>query len=272
MLYDRCVQGGILEGKFTGRMEDDAYNAPAPGVGLLSDGPQTCIVLLTDIFGLPLKNCKIIADSLAKELGVDVWVPDQFAGKPIVKSSEMNGLSAGTPGEKRGFFGTLKMVLLFLFKIHLIIRNRPSVTDARVTKFVKNLRSNKGYKKIGAVGFCWGGGSIARLASTNLFDSVVVFHPAPISLKEIQAIKIPISFGCAEEDSEFPLKRAREYEATLTEKKKNGGSDFEFVEYMGVCRGFACRPAENNPVHKERFMEAFNQTKTWFVKTLKESV
>lgn len=80
MVCERCVQGGILEGEFTGRMEGGAYLAPAPGEGPLSAGPKTCIVLLTDVFGLPLKNCKIIADSLAKKLGVDVWVPDQFGG------------------------------------------------------------------------------------------------------------------------------------------------------------------------------------------------
>ena len=38
MLCERCVQGNILEGDFTGRMEDGAYIAPAPrcmGTGLV---------------------------------------------------------------------------------------------------------------------------------------------------------------------------------------------------------------------------------------------
>lgn len=83
-------------------------------------------------------------------------------------------------------------------------------------------------------------------------------------------MKIPIAFGCAEEDDMFPAKLVNQFEAILTEKKnKNGGPDFEFKEYTGVCHGFAARPAEHNPVHKERFNEAFNQTVTWFEKTLK---
>ena len=38
------------------------------------------IVVLTDIFGLPLQNCKIIADALSERVGCDVWVPDLFEG------------------------------------------------------------------------------------------------------------------------------------------------------------------------------------------------
>lgn len=30
-----------------------------------------------------------MADELAKALGVDVWVPDMFAGKPIMKAEDM---------------------------------------------------------------------------------------------------------------------------------------------------------------------------------------
>ena len=57
-------------------MVGDAYFHPAP------DGAPSsrAIVLLTDVFGLPLKNCKIMADEFAKRVGCDVWVPDLFAG------------------------------------------------------------------------------------------------------------------------------------------------------------------------------------------------
>jgi len=270
MVCERCVQGGVLEGDFTGEIQNGAYFAPAPGSGSLSSGQKTCIVFLTDIFGLSLKNCKIMADSMAQKLGVDVWVPDQFDGKPPVQSHELNGLIAGVPGEKRGFLGTLKLIWLFLRRMPLLIRSRPSVGDARVAKFVQILRNEQGYKKVGVVGYCWGGSSTLRLASKDLFNSAVVFHPGPVSLKELQATNIPIAFGCAEEDDSFPLKLAHQFEAALAEKKKNGGPDFEFKEYMGVCHGFAARPAEHNPVHKERFTEAFNQTISWFEKTLKE--
>lgn len=62
-------------------MVDGAYFSAAPEGGSSSNA----VVLLTDVFGLPLKNNKILADELAKRVGCDVWVPDLFAGAyPII--------------------------------------------------------------------------------------------------------------------------------------------------------------------------------------------
>jgi carboxymethylenebutenolidase len=70
-------KGFVLPGEPQGSMIDQDYFTPAP-----KDATQRmkAIVLLTDIFGLPLPNPKIIADHLAKHVGVDVWVPDLFNG------------------------------------------------------------------------------------------------------------------------------------------------------------------------------------------------
>ena len=56
-------------------MVNDAYFHAGP-----EGAPTRAIVLLTDIFGLPLKNSKLIADELSQKVGCDVWVPDLFAG------------------------------------------------------------------------------------------------------------------------------------------------------------------------------------------------
>ncbi|KAG5646392.1 hypothetical protein DXG03_003715 [Asterophora parasitica] len=70
-----CTTGGLLPGKPTGTLSTQgAYLASGPS-------PGRAIILLTDGFGLPLKNSKILADDLAKELQCDVWVPDYFQGK-----------------------------------------------------------------------------------------------------------------------------------------------------------------------------------------------
>jgi dienelactone hydrolase len=53
------------------------YFTPAPSS---ATDRSKAIVLLTDIFGLPLPNPRIVADHLAENVGVDVWVPDFFNG------------------------------------------------------------------------------------------------------------------------------------------------------------------------------------------------
>ena len=76
MSCENCFKGSELPGEPSGSMVDGAYLAASP----TQAEPKRAVVLLTDIFGLPLKNSKIQADKLAQEIGVDVWVPDIFAG------------------------------------------------------------------------------------------------------------------------------------------------------------------------------------------------
>ena len=80
-----CLTGGFLPGEPTGSISTQAaYLAPAPAD--LTESSKRAICLLTDAFGLDLKNCKIMADNLAKELHCDVWVPDYFAGNPSIQA------------------------------------------------------------------------------------------------------------------------------------------------------------------------------------------
>ena len=78
-----CSNGGYLPGEPTGTFSTQgAYFAPAP-VAPGTEGPlvsKRAVLLLTDVFGLPLKNSKIVADNLAKRLNCDVWIPDYFEG------------------------------------------------------------------------------------------------------------------------------------------------------------------------------------------------
>lgn len=76
MSCPQCTQGYILPGEPVGSMVDGVYFSPAP------EGASStkAVFLLTDVFGLALKNNKILADELAKRVGCDVWVPDLFAG------------------------------------------------------------------------------------------------------------------------------------------------------------------------------------------------
>jgi carboxymethylenebutenolidase len=81
MACPNCAEGEFLPGEPTGNIDPDfqgAYYAPRP-TDRTSASKRT-VLLLTDAFGLPLKNCKIMADELAKRLECDVWIPDYFAG------------------------------------------------------------------------------------------------------------------------------------------------------------------------------------------------
>lgn len=77
---EQCTKGWVLPGEPKGSMVNDKYFHPAPP-SETEISEKCAVVLLTDIFGLSLKNSKIIADELSIRLGCDVWVPDLFQGE-----------------------------------------------------------------------------------------------------------------------------------------------------------------------------------------------
>jgi len=89
-LCEDCVRGYRIPGQPAGEMVDvgsqKAYLHVAPRTKRAASGPagstkgKSAVVILTDVFGLPVQNPKIIADSLSRKLGVDVYVPDIFNG------------------------------------------------------------------------------------------------------------------------------------------------------------------------------------------------
>ena len=96
-ICQKCTEGFILPGEPSGSMQrvegvaHEAYFAPAPSLAAEDAGSEqanpkkAAVVLLTDAFGLPLVNCKIMADLFAKEVGCDVWVPDLFNGAFVLR-------------------------------------------------------------------------------------------------------------------------------------------------------------------------------------------
>lgn len=79
MACSDCSKGSLLPGDPTGSIIDGSGGAYL-AKGVDSGTSKRAVVLLTDAFGLPLKNSKILADNFAKSLGCDVWVPDIFNG------------------------------------------------------------------------------------------------------------------------------------------------------------------------------------------------
>ncbi|KAK0464596.1 dienelactone hydrolase endo-1-3,1,4-beta-D-glucanase [Desarmillaria tabescens] len=262
MSCPNCFKGEILAGEPTGTISiQGAYYAQ-------SAEPSTrAVILFTDIFGLRLKNSKILADFFAEQLKCDVWVPDLFDGKPPVEVHEMK--VPERIGEKIGFFGYLSFIWLALRRLPLIIHSWPSVVDRRVTTFIERLKAEKKYEKLGAVGYCFGGNAAVRFGGTSLIDTIVVCHPGKVPIGQLKAIKVPSSWACAEEDMSFTPDARAAAEAELAGRRgKDNYVEYEFIEHKGTTHGFAARPNLAYPEVKAGFEAALQQTVEWFKKTL----
>ncbi|KAH8104516.1 dienelactone hydrolase endo-1,3,1,4-beta-D-glucanase [Cristinia sonorae] len=262
MVCEQCGQGFVMSGEPQGRMVDDAY---------LHEGSNKsrAIIFLTDIFGLPLVNCKIMADKLSKELDCDVWIPDLFAGRPPMNAEEMEPLVPDRAGVKLSFMNIIRLVLLLIPRAHLLYAARSSVVDARVDKFIAKVKAEHNYQKLGAVGYCFGGSVAIRIGSRDIVDSIVIAHPGQTSIGEIRAIKIPAAWECAEDDMSFGKKLRDEAEAVFAARKdKPDYVEYEFKDYPGTAHGFAARPNFGLPNIVKAYNDSFTQTVMWFNKTL----
>lgn len=264
---EHCTQGYILSGEPKNSMQPNgAYFAPAAGDNIATG---KAVILFTDIFGLPLKNCKIQADMLAERLGVDVWVPDVFNGQPITTVEELSPYLKEVPEQKMGILNRIGLIFLMVSRIPRIFVNTPGKVADRGLQFLKKIKEEKKYERIGIVGYCYGGIVCIRTSPDPVVDTVVIAHPGNCTLEQIKKINAPTSWICAEEDDSFPPQLRNDSEAVYAARKdKEDFVDYEFVDYPGTVHGFAARPALHLPQVKEAFEKSFEQTVNWFSKTL----
>ncbi|TEB30666.1 hypothetical protein FA13DRAFT_1630540 [Coprinellus micaceus] len=232
MSCPRCAEGYILPGEPKGAIQSDftgAYLA-TPSNGATES--KRAVLLLTDVFGLPLQNCRIIADEVAERLQCDVWIPDYFDG---------------------GHLWT----------------NRASVVDARLASLIALIKEKRGYEKLGAFGYCFGGTTGIRLASTDLIQSVVICHPGQFSLSQVQVMRVPSAWVRAEACIDVDDADALTSRYVLASRKGTEKFvEYEFVDYKGTPHGFAIRPDLRYPDIVEAQKKSVDQIVAWFGKTL----
>jgi dienelactone hydrolase len=70
------------------------------------------------------------------------------------------------------------------------------MADEIVSSTIKTMRSELGVKKIGAVGYCYGGKYVARfLAPGKGLDAGFTAHPSGVEVEEWEAVSSPISIA-----------------------------------------------------------------------------
>jgi len=136
-----------------------------------------------------------------------------------------------------------------------------SDVDGIVASTVDYMRAQLGVKRIGAVGYCFGGKYVARfLAQGKGVDAGFVAHPSNMEGKEVQAIVKPFSIGAAETDTAFPPERRHETEVTLQKL----GIPYQITLYGSVNHGYAVRGNMSDKRAKYAKEEAYLQAVRFF--------
>nr|KMM71168.1 dienelactone hydrolase family protein [Coccidioides posadasii RMSCC 3488] len=202
----------------------------SPNLLLLSrrnQNPDHAILYLSDIMGI-YSNSQLLADSLASQ-GYLVMMPDFFRGEPWTLNSDMSKLMGWD-------------------------------IDPIVEAAVKYLREEKGYKKIAAVGYCFGAKYVCRFMKQGKIDVGFIAHPSFVTDEELAGITGPLSIAAAETDRVFPTELRHKSEEIL----KKTGLPYQINLFSGVEHGFAARADLSQRQAVFARDQAFNQAVTWF--------
>ncbi|KAI0878659.1 dienelactone hydrolase [Hypoxylon argillaceum] len=202
---------------------------------------DTAILYLPDVIGI-WQNSQLMADQFAAN-GYLTLVIDLFNGDPV-SLNPPEGFEIFTWLEK-GSDGNNPHTKEFV---------DPIVIDA-----IKWLQTEKGIKKLGAVGYCFGAKFVARHFGSGISVGFMA-HPSFVEEDEFRGFKGPLSIAAAETDTIFPSEKRHRSEEIL----KEIGQPYQINLYSGVVHGFAVRGDVTKKDQKFAKEQAFYQAVQWF--------
>ncbi|KIY02293.1 uncharacterized protein Z520_02431 [Fonsecaea multimorphosa CBS 102226] len=209
---------------------------------------ESAVLIVHDIFGWTLNNARLLADHYAEEADVTVYLPDFFGGDIVTPDRLMGtGEHANSePFDVMGFLG----------------KNNKEVRQPEIFACATALKKDLGYKKVGAIGFCYGGWAVFRLAAkgNNLIDCVSTAHPSLLDKAEIDALGVPTQILAPEEDPLY-TPELKEY-SLKTLPTLNIEYDYQY--FPGLAHGFATRGDTKDPKQKKGLERAKNAAAAWF--------
>lgn len=232
-----CVIGVKHEGTATGEVK--TVGGVRTYVSYPKDkSTQNAIIIFTDVMGIDLINVQLIADQFAAN-GYFVAIPDLFNG---------NVVALNPPAD----FDLMKWISTEMPHV-------PTV-DPIIEATIKELRGSYGVKKLGAVGYCFGGKYVCRWLKEGKVDAGFTAHPSFVEADEVRGIEGPLSIAAAETDQIFPAPKRHETEEILQKHTV----PYQINLFSDVVHGFAVRCDLSKKREKFAKEQAFLQAVAWF--------
>ncbi|KAF3923357.1 hypothetical protein ABW21_db0204418 [Orbilia brochopaga] len=222
------------------------------------------LIFLTNGVGIRSTNNQLQADYYSKEGGFLVVMPDLFDGDPApqagaTKTEEVSGNESFIEQVKVKAAEGMKMFMIDLW----LARHTPEKTlpivkaalDAAKVEFADAA------SQVFAVGYCFGGKYVLKLAATAEIAAGAVAHGTAITAEDIKGIERPVSFVCVEDDPLF----ADEVRELGRKDLQERNIDHEIKVYSGVPHGFAVMGSYEDEKIQTAQTEANNQMLEWLI-------
>ncbi|KAI1371354.1 dienelactone hydrolase family protein [Hypoxylon crocopeplum] len=222
--------------------DNDAY--------ITGDNADVAILIVHDILGWTFPNSRLIADHFAREANATVYLPDFFAGEIVDPVPVLAG--------------DFSKVDLPAFGM----RHGRHIREAEIFAAAKALRAK--YKKVGAIGYCYGGWAVFRLGAKEhnppLVDCISTGHPSLLSTKDIDEVAVPVQILAPEYDPTYTAEIKAHTFATIPTL----GIEFDYRHFPGVEHGGLVRGNEQKPGERLAMARAKNAAVGWFNQFLHE--
>ncbi|RDW83612.1 dienelactone hydrolase family protein [Aspergillus mulundensis] len=245
-----CITGFTWTGTPTGRESTLASN----NTYIAGSNPDVAILFIADLFGWTFPNVRLLADHFAREIDATVFVPDYFGGEildfDLIAAEKFDQLDL--PG--------------------FISRNGREQREAEIFETARALKRDHGFKKVGAVGYCYGGWASFRLGAREhaengeaLVDVISVGHPSLLTKKDIDEIGVPVQILAPEIDSAY----SGEMKSYTFETLQRLKVVFDYQHFPGVVHACFIRGDENKEGEREAMVRGKNAAVDWFRRYLK---
>lgn len=126
------------------------------------------------------------------------------------------------------------------------------------------IKAEHGFKRLGAIGFCYGGWAVCHLASKEraapLVDAISMGHPSWLTKDDVANLTVPLQILAPQHDHSFPTElKLYTFETLL---KLN--LPFEYVHYPDIIHGGLVRGSERVAKEREAMAAAKNSAVAWF--------
>jgi len=139
-------------------------------------------------------------------------------------------------------------------------RNARPIREPQIFAAAKALRS-AGFSSIGAVGFCYGGWGVLRLAQAGLVDAIVCAHPSWVTNDDFDGLSVPVMFLAPEKDGQFSEEiKVYAFRALV----KGGKTPFEWVHFPGVQHGCLTKGDEKLEGEREAMVKGKEAAVRWW--------
>lgn len=142
-------------------------------------------------------------------------------------------------------------------------RNSKDIRGPEIFACAKELRQQ--YKKVGAIGYCYGGWACFQLgANKDLVDCISMAHPSLCTEDEIKNVSVPVQIMAPETDPQFTPELKEFSNKTIPTL----GVEYDYQYFPGLVHGFAVKGDQNDPAQKKGLERAKNAAVFWFAQHL----